>query len=160
MQDFQLFLRNDSISRECSMKMISYLRKDILPTSRVGKYLEDGSIRFVDPSDTPCTCFRLLIGEEIEISVAIATDRMGNRAGHGEVYLNEGTQYKGNPSTAEILIMENPSSYDDDLDYQGDIRSFFREDCSQEGGFSDLVDELQRIHNIVFPSPEVSVSNN
>jgi len=158
--DFNSFIRNENISRECSQKMNKYLMKDILPISRVGRYLLDGTIRFVNPNEPPNTCFRLQIGDETEISIAMATDRMGNRARFGEVYLNEGTQYKGNPTTVEIMIMKSPSSYYADLDYNGDIRSFCRDDCPLEGGYSDFVEELQRIHDIVIPISEELVNSN
>lgn len=161
--DFNLYLRNMNISRECSIKMISFIR-NILPNNiRLKPYFEDGSIRFMNPTMEPNTCFRLEIGEKIELSIAIATDRMGNRAEYGEVFLNEGTQYRGNPTIVEIMLIRiNLLGLEEDLDYYGDIKSFVRVPNNIDEGYSDLIDEILRIRRIVYgiSDEEVNLTDN
>lgn len=147
-------MMNMKISTECCAKMCYHLMKNVLPASRIGIYLEDGSIRFTEPNARPRTCFRLQMGDDFELSIAISPDRMFNRAEHGEIFLNSGTQFNGNPKTVEIFIVNEPSHLEEALGYDGDIQSFKRDEFTLEEGFSCLVDEILHIRRIVYGLPD------
>ena len=149
-------MMNIRLSTECCAKMCYHLMKNVLPASRIGIYLEDGSIRFTEPNaqSRTRTCFRLQMGDDFELSIAISPDRMFNRAEHREIFLNSGTQFNGNPKTVEILIVQEPSHLEEALGYDGNIKSFKRDEFTLEEGFSCLVDEILHIRRIVYGLPD------
>jgi hypothetical protein len=138
-------------------KMLRHLYTSISKSERLSTFFTDDSLVFENASNSDISrCFRMTINGDndrnIVISIAIASDRMGNIAQYGEVYLNNHTRLCGNPQTLEILIKSSPSDLNDELGYDGDIRSFGRNNCSSENGFSELIDEIIRIYRILNPS--------
>ena len=75
----------------------------------------------------------------VGISIAILNDQPGNR--FGKVYENDHTRLHGNPDTVHISICHGPSDLKDSIVY--------RNGSEDENGFSDVIKEIVRIHNIV-----------
>jgi len=73
----------------------------------------------------------------LDVSFAIAPDRMGNR-----------NKYQP-PSTMEILLRNVFDEYEYTLGYDGDIRSFLWEESFSDNGFEQIINEFIRIRNII-----------
>ena len=157
---FSLMSDNDFsvVTDKMCTKILRFLYTCIERSERLSDFFKNCSLVFVDSSNEDISrSFRMNINGEndrnIVLSIAIASDRMGNRAKYGEIYLNDHNRCYGNPSTLEILILTSPPELDDDLGYDGDIKSFKRDRYSNESGFSNLIDEIIRIYKIVNPVP-------
>ena len=138
-------------------KMLRFLYTSILEAARLRLLFENGTLSFENSSNRNIErCFRMTItgnGRSIVLSIAIPSDRYGNRAKFGEVFLNENTELDCNPSTLEILIISAPADLEESLGYDGDAKSFFRchskNDPRGENGFYELIDEIISIHEIL-----------
>lgn len=147
------------ISTECCTNMCNHLIKNVLPDSRVGVYLKDGSIRFTEPNSPIKTCFRLQMGNDFELSIAISPNKMFNREENSKDYIKQFIKYNINPKIVEIFIIKEPSYLEKTLGYDGKTRSFKINESILEEGFSELIDEILRIRRIVYGIVDEDESN-
>lgn len=135
-------------------KMLIFLYTSIKETVRLQSFFENGTLSFEDSNNNNIyEFFQMTISDgkdkKVVLSIMVSYGRCGNIAEDGDTYFNNHTKLTGNPKTIDILIVSADVDIEKSLEYNGDIKTFYRNDSIDENGFNVLIDEIIRIHNIV-----------